>query len=141
MGEIRTVTTLKAKRDEIAQSIRLYEERIKQARADWAHITAAIRIFEASGDPKEMGRYVDTHRMFKRGEPITACREALVSGPKSTRELALHVMQAKGLDTGDKVLAKAVAAQLIHALRMQSQRGRIVRDGKKGTALVWRLPD
>jgi uncharacterized caspase-like protein len=32
MSEIRTVTTLKAKRDEIAQSIRFYDERIKQAR-------------------------------------------------------------------------------------------------------------
>jgi hypothetical protein len=95
MSEIRTVTTLRSKRDEIAQSIRLYEERIKQARADWAHITAAIRIFEASGDPKEMGRYVDTYRMFRRGEPIAACKEALATGPKSTRELALHVMKAR----------------------------------------------
>jgi hypothetical protein len=140
MSEIRTVTTLKSKREEILFSIRLYEDRIKQARADLAHVTAAIRIFEASGDPKEMSRYVDTHRMFKRGEPIAVCKEALASGPKSTRELALHVMQSKGLDTGDKVLAKAVASQLIHSLRMQSQRGRIVRDGKKGAALVWRLP-
>jgi hypothetical protein len=140
MSEIRTVTTLKSKRDEILFSIRLYEDRIKQARADLAHVTAAIRIFEASGDPKEMSRYVDTHRMFKRGEPIAVCKEALASGPKSTRELALHVMQSKGLDTGDKVLAKAVASQRIHSLRMQSQRGRIVRDGKKGAALVWRLP-
>lgn len=64
----------------------------------------------------------------------------LASGPKSTRELALHIMQSKGLDTGDKVLAKAVAAQLIHSLRMQALRGRIVRDGKKGAAQVWRLP-
>ncbi len=140
MSEIRTVTTLKSKRDEILLSLRLYEGRIKQARADLAHINAAIKIFEASGDRQEMGRYVDTHRLMKRGEPTELCKEALASGPKSTRELALHVMEAKGLDTGDKVLAKAVAAQLIHSLRMQSLRGRIVRDGKKGAALVWRLP-
>jgi len=49
-------------------------------------------------------------------------------------------MGSKGLDTGDKVLAKAVAAQLIHQLRMKASRGRIFRDGKKGTTLVWRLP-
>jgi hypothetical protein len=140
MAEIRTVTTLRSKRDEIELSIRLYEGRIKQARADLAHINAAIKIFEASGDPQEMGRYVDTHRLMKRGEPIDLCKEALASGPKSTRELALYVMEAKSLDTGDKVLAKAVAAQLIHSLRMQALRGRIVRNGKKGTAQVWRLP-
>jgi hypothetical protein len=44
------------------------------------------------------------------------------------------------LHATDKVLAKAVASQLIHSLRMQAQRGRIARDGKKETALVWRLP-
>lgn len=50
-------------------------------------------------------------------------------------------MEAKGLDTGDKVLAKAVAAQLIHSLRMQAHRGKIIRAGKKGTALIWKLPE
>ena len=140
MSEIRTVTTLRTKREEIQASIKLYEDRIKQARADLAHVTACIKIFEASGDTQDMPKYVVVYRLFKRGEPIDLCKEALASGPKSTRELALHVMASKGLDTGDKVLAKAVANQLIHALRMQNSRGRIVRDGKKGTALVWRLP-
>jgi hypothetical protein len=34
MAEIRTVTTLKKKRDEISASIRMYEKKIAQARAD-----------------------------------------------------------------------------------------------------------
>ncbi len=55
MGEIRTVTTLRRKRKEIADSIRLYERQLEQARADLAHVTAAIRIFEASGDAKHLG--------------------------------------------------------------------------------------
>src|SRR5207237_7899265 len=120
MAGIRTVTTLRRKRDEIAASIRLYEQQLAQARADLAHVTAAIRIFDASGDPKGMARYVDTHRLFKRGEPIALCKDALRSGAKTTRELAKHVMAAKGLDLGDKVLARGIANQLIHALRMQS---------------------
>jgi hypothetical protein len=78
---------------------------------------------------------VNVYRLFRRGEQMAACKEALASGPKSTREL-----ESKDLDTGDKVLAKAVAAQLIHQLRMQASRGKIIREGKKGTALVWRLP-
>jgi hypothetical protein len=53
------------------------------------------------------------------------------------RELARHVMQSKGLDINDKVLAEAAAQQLIHSLR--ASHGRIVRHAKKGTALVWRL--
>ena len=46
---------------------------------------------------------------MRRGEPIDLCKGALASGPKSTGELALYIMQAKSLDIGDKVLAKAVA--------------------------------
>lgn len=140
MAEIRTVTTLRSKRDEISASIRLYERQLAQARADLAHVTAAIRIFEASGDTGDMARYVDTHRLFKRGEPVTLCKQALAKGPMTTRELALHVMKAKGLDTGDKVMAKGIGSTLIHALRMQAQRGKLVRDGKRVGVIVWQLP-
>src|SRR5207237_10120408 len=141
MAGIRTVTTLRRKRDEIAASIRLYEQQLAQARADLAHVTAAIRIFEASGDPKGMARYVDTHRLFKRGEPIALCKVALTKGPMTTRELAQHVMAAKGLDIGDKVLTKGIGLQLIHALRMQNKRGRIILVGKRHGRSIWRLPD
>ncbi len=57
MSEIRTVTTLRRKRDEISASIRLYEKKLEQARADLAHVTAAIRIFSATDRPHyETGR-------------------------------------------------------------------------------------
>ena len=139
MAEIRTVTTLRSKRTEILASIKLYEKRLSQARTDLAHVTACIAIFEASGDGKELSSYVDTHRMFARGEIISLCKEALASGPKTTKELALHVMAAKGLDTGDKVLAHAMAQRMIHALRQQWRRGLIEGKGKIKGARVWAL--
>jgi hypothetical protein len=139
MAEIRTVTTLRSKRVEIVHSIRLYERQLEQARADLAHITAAIRLFEASGNAKDMPRYVDVHRLFKRGETWALCQQALADGPKTTRELARHCMAAKGLDTGDKVLARSVAHQLVHMLRMRAQRGLLVLDGKRHGVSVWRL--
>jgi hypothetical protein len=43
MAEIRTVTTLRRKRDEIAASVRLYERQLEQAKADLAHVLAANR--------------------------------------------------------------------------------------------------
>ena len=49
-------------------------------------------------------------------------------------------MQSTGLNTGNKVHAKAVAAQLIQSMRMQALSRWIVRDGTKGTAAVSRLP-
>jgi hypothetical protein len=140
MSEIRTVTTLRRKRKEIAASIQLYERQIAQARADLAHVEAAIHIFAATGSRKHMTRYVDTHRLFRRGEPMELCRAALASGPKTTRELAAYCMKAKGLDPKDKVMAKGVGQSLVHVLRMQKQRGKLVTRGKAQAAFIWALP-
>ena len=138
MTEIRTVTTLRHKRDSIIRSIADYEKRLAQARADLSHINAAIAIFSASGEHETFKPYTDIHRVFKRGEMMVTCKSALATGPKNTRQLALHVMAAKGLDTGDKVLAKAVAGRLIHSLRMQCARGLIDGSVKVKGVRVWR---
>jgi hypothetical protein len=95
MGEIRTVTTLVKKRDEIRASIRMYEKRIAQARSDLAHVSAVMRLFEASGKPQDLARYVDSYRLFARGEPWAICAAALASGPLSTKELALALMRQR----------------------------------------------
>jgi hypothetical protein len=47
MAESTTIATLRHKRDEIASSIVAYEKRLAQARADLAHINAAITIFSS----------------------------------------------------------------------------------------------
>src|ERR1700687_5409552 len=54
-----------------------------------------LAIFEASGEGEGLSSYVDTHRLFARGEMMSLCKGALASGPKTTKELALHVMAAK----------------------------------------------
>jgi hypothetical protein len=141
MAEIRTVTTLRSKRAEILASIQLYEKRLAQARADLAHVTACISIFEATGDGDDLSSYVDTHRLFARGEMMALCKEALASGPKTTKELALYVIGRKGMDTGDKVLAHSMAQRMIHALRQQWRRGGLADGGAKVKgARVWALP-
>jgi hypothetical protein len=94
--------------------------RLDQAKADLAHVSAAIAIFEGNGEGLSPRPYVDTDRLFARGEPIALAKAALSSnGPMDTLELVIHIMAAKGLDTGGKVLAKAIAFRMIHALRQQ----------------------
>lgn len=141
MADSRTAETLRNKRDEIARSIDDYEARLAQAKADLAHIDAAIAIFATGDDAKAVRPYVDIYRLFKRGEMAAICREALKAGPQNTRQLAIVVMKAKGLDAGDKVLAKAVAYRLIHVLRIQARSSKIVGMGRHKAARVWRLPD
>ncbi len=49
-------------------------------------------------------------------------------------------MEAKGLDTGDKALAKAVTYRVIQTLRMQAKRGRIADNGKRKGRIIGALP-
>ncbi len=84
---------------------------------------------------------MDTHRLFQRGETWRLCSEALAArGSLTTRELAQHIMEAKGIDTGDKVMTKAIGSRLIHSLRMQALRGKLVIEGKRVGVMVWHLP-
>jgi len=140
MAEIRTVTTLRHKQREIENAIAGYEKRLQQARADLAAINAAIAIFEATGERDGLTPYTDVYRLFARGEQWRICKQALADGPKDTRELALAVMAAKGLDLRDMEIAKSITARLIHALRMQAKRGNVETVGKRRTRLTWRLP-
>jgi hypothetical protein len=101
-----------------------------------------ISIFEAAGDRDSTTAYTDIHRLFLRGELTGICKAALAEhGPMNTRALVTHILAAKGLDGGDRVLAKSVAERLIHALRMQAKRGKIAIAGKERGAIVWRHHD
>lgn len=74
MAEIRTVTTLRSKRGEILRTIAMYEEKLDQARADLAHITAVITIFEGAHEGLSPRAYVDVElakRLKKYGFPAT----------------------------------------------------------------------
>ena len=140
MAEIRTVTTLRKKRDQIRRTIREYEKKLDQARADLAHIAAAISIFEAKGQNTELPAYADIQRLFRYGEGFKLCQQVLASGPKTTRELAVHIAKAKGLDYRDAVMGKVICRKIIHQLRRQHRQGRLLIDGKRQAAIIWRLP-
>jgi hypothetical protein len=142
MAEIRTVTTLRRKRDEIRRTIGAYERKLDQARADLAHIAAAIAIFEGDkGKSTELPAYADIQRLFRYAEGIKLAKECLAEGPKTTREIAAYIAQAKSLDTRDRVMNKVICRKIIHILRRQALQGKLVIVGKKQAALIWRLPD
>jgi hypothetical protein len=141
MAEIRTVTTLRSKAYEIVASINAYERRLNQARADLAHVTAIIRLFEASGEPADMPRYVNFHRLFRRHEKIKLCLDALADGADlSTREIAFYVIRAKGFDEADGALVIVLVKKLVHTLRHLAAGSQVVMVGKRRGMCVWRMP-
>jgi hypothetical protein len=44
---------------------------------------AAIRIFEASGNPKDIPKYMDIHRLFRRGK-TALCKASLAANGSMT---------------------------------------------------------
>lgn len=87
--------------------------------------------------------YVDLNRLFRRGELAAPPREALSARgePMTTRELALHVVTAKGWDQDDNVLRSAMAYRLVQALGIAVKRGTIASPGMRAGVRLWALPN
>lgn len=141
MADPHILSTLRRKRDDIEAAIAVYGKQIEQAQRDLAAVNATLRLFELNGEPQEFPAYVDLGRLWKRGEIGGVCRQALgKEGPLDTRELALRVIRAKGLDEGDKVIRQTVSFRIVQALSIAAKRGKLGSDGKRKGVRVWKLP-
>ena len=136
-----SVSILRRKRDEIRDIIAAYETRLRQAQADLAHVLAALRLFQASGEPADFPPYMDLNRVLVRGETTKLCFAALAAeGPLDTRQLTERVMRAKGLDFGDKVLAQAISLRVVQTLRVRAiRKGDVCGATRRRGACVWQL--
>src|SRR3954447_15982386 len=104
MAEPLVITTLRAKRADIESTVTTLEDRLKQARADLAHVNATIRLFELRDTgPAHVRAYMSLNRVFARGELRKLCKEALTAAgrPLTTRELTDYVIQSKGWTEDD----------------------------------------
>jgi hypothetical protein len=134
------VTTLRSKRDAIEQTIAAYRKKIEAARRDLAHVNATLRMFESPEGRTQFPVYMDTLRLFRRGEIVAICKAALANeGPLDTRELALRVIHSKGLDGEDSVLRKSIAFRIVQALRLQAKRGEICALPKRKGVRLWQV--
>jgi hypothetical protein len=57
--------------------------------------------------------------------------------PLDTRELTQRVMQAKGLNDGDKVMARVISLRIVQTLRLK--RTKLDVSEKRKDVSVWRL--
>jgi hypothetical protein len=95
-------------------------------------------MFESPEVRTEFPVYVDALRLFKRDEIVAICKQALAKeGPLDTRELALRVIRAKGLDEGHSVLRVSITYRIAQAMRLQSKRGKVRSPGKRGAFRMW----
>lgn len=116
------------------------ERRLKNARHDLAHLQATLRLFNLK-DADTLPVYMGLRRIFTHGEITRLALGALRAAPDGldTRELALAVMSAKGLDTEDRVFRVSLAQSIVTLLgRLELKR--VVRcDGKRRGVKLWRV--
>ena len=131
--------TLETKRKEIEGHIGALERDLEQARRDLSAILTAIKVFSADGP--RVTAYMNLSRLFPRHELPKLAKAALESAPDglSTTAIAAHVIATKGLDAGDRHLRKAIAYKAVQLLRRWERERKVVRVGKAGSAVVWRL--
>jgi hypothetical protein len=141
MAEPIAVLALRRKRDQISGTIAHYERLTREAEHDLAHVNAALRLFEVTGEACDLPPYVDLNRLLKRGETTRICMEALAKeGALDTRQLALRIIKAKGLSESDKVLAQSIALRFVQTLRMRARRNKVECVTKTKGVCLWRLP-
>jgi hypothetical protein len=139
MAESNISRSLRSKRDELEGLIAAYEGKIEECRRDLAHINATLSLFEQPDSRDGMRPRMGLGKLFRRGEVFKICQEALEAAPDGldTRELALAVILAKGMDDRDAVLKKAVAFNIVQTLTMRHKRGQIGDAGKRRGVRVW----
>lgn len=145
MTEPLSVSVLKNKSREIERYISETEKRLAQARTDLIHVNATIRLFEVNGERTQFPVYVNLTRMFRRGEIAKYAEEAIAAsadGTATTRQIAAHIVAAKGWDASDRALAASVATRVVNVMAMHVKRGkRFQRVGKRAGVNVWRLAE
>jgi hypothetical protein len=139
MAESQTVVILRNKRDAIATSIKSYESELEKARADFAHVTATLAIFDAGDRPGSQRPYTHICRGFRYSELAARCRAALSDGPLSTPDVAKRVMAEKGMDAANRVLARSVGFSVLQSMRGMARRQMVEKRPRSRGRCVWAL--
>ncbi|MBO0734029.1 MAG: hypothetical protein J2P49_06875 [Methylocapsa sp.] len=107
------IPTLKQKGAEIGGAIAAYEALIAQARHDFTHINASIRLFERG--ERNRALYIVSHGFFQKGVITGICvRQLRVDGKLDTRQPAERVMCERNLDATDTALRNSVVFKVVH---------------------------
>ena len=123
MAEAHVISALRAKRAELAGLILQLERDAAQRRADLAHVDGAIRLFAPTIEPETIGPKVirQRNRWFvkRRGELARRILGVLrrSGGPLAAVGIAGALMEAKGLDVGDRVMLVLVQKLVHRAIR------------------------
>jgi hypothetical protein len=134
MADPHVISSLRAKRAELAGLIDALEKQIAQLRADLVHVDGVLRLYQPERDPEDIQpiRQYRRSRYFASGELARLCLEAFrdTPGPLSQAEITDAVIAAKGFDVGDRVLRTGLLDLVKATLAPMTRRGVLEKIGK-----------
>jgi hypothetical protein len=139
-----TIAGLVEKRAEIGGRIAQARATLRQLIIDLDHVDAAIRLFDPNYDvvgikPKS---YPAGHVTY-RGELVKIVLDLLreAPGPMTTREVGVHIMVERGLNTADDMIVKTYTRRAGALLRHYRERGsvRSIKDPRGGQFDLWEV--
>lgn len=130
------------KRAELAGDLERSETAVRQLKIDLAHIDATILLFDPSTDlakikPKPLPAYLGANKGGVAHIIFGLLRTA--GRPCTAREIALHVMAERGIDTKDKKLTDMMAARTASTLRHYRDRGLLRAVRTHGEYIRWEI--
>ena len=142
MSDSHVTTALRTKRAEISGHIHDLDKRIARMRASLMNIDAVLRLLSPGSNPDAIPpkRPYRRTRYFARNELGRIALDVMrkVQGPIAAREIALPIMQRKGLSTEDAALCATITDMLLPALRNLVKRGTVTKSGR-GASVKWAL--
>jgi hypothetical protein len=143
MAESHVVSGLVSKRSELAGLIEHHMQEIHRMNADLHHLDATIKLFNPDYDLRtvRIKQHYKKNRFFKSGESARLVLDVLreADGAISTEDVALALLNKKGLDSTDKDVLVFFKKAAITALRHQSNRKLVKKTGvaSDGVTLLW----
>ncbi|MDQ2106437.1 hypothetical protein [Azospirillum isscasi] len=141
MGDTYLISGLTAKRAEVSGVIADLEKRIAQHRADLVHIDAVLRLYAPEVEPESIAPKAVRKRndWFKPGELARIVLDVLrvAPAPLQVREIAVKVMEARGIDTTDARTVQLVG-KLVHNAVTRQATDLVERVGD-GKIAAWRV--
>ena len=141
MGDTYLISGLTAKRAEVSGIIADLEKCIAQHRADLVHIDAVLRLCAPDVVPEEIAPKAVRKRndWFKPGDLSRMVLDVLriAPAPMTVRDIAVEVMQRRGLDTTDARTGKLVTKLVHNAVTRQA--ADLVERVEDGKVVAWRV--
>jgi hypothetical protein len=130
------IRAMQRSRAEIAAQLGRYEAIVRQLRIDLIHLDEAIRAIDPHVDTSAPGPRLRTHTGMA---PVIFDTLRIAERGCTVRELAMHVMIERGIDTGNRKLLGELTERVSSLLRHYRKRGVLRSIRPAGKYIYWEI--